>query len=182
MCQEKIKLDLSHVSCDRLNARSFPLMQDFSCGNDYIDTFFHTKAVDSIDHTAHVVWSDKENRAIAAFSLACSSLNLLYGKDTICDSVAAVEITYFAVDKRYQKTMLTEEREDGYISDLIMDKALSLIYDVTENFCAATYVILYATPEAIHFYERNGFRIDEEHFWRKRSYALDGCVFMLREL
>lgn len=182
MCQKISDLHIGSIYCSRLQGDLISLMKSFSCGNEYIDTFLTQKAATSIDNTTHVVWDDEADIAIAAFSLACTSLNLLYGKNEVCESIPAVEITYFAVDKRYQRTLLTENREDGYVSDLVMDRAMSLIYSVTDQYFAATYVTLYATPDSIHFYERNGFHIDEARYWRRRSYALDGCFFMQKEL
>ena len=40
-------------------------------------------------------------------------------------------------------------------------------------------LIAYSTPDAVHFYERNGFReFDSELFLRRENYKIDGCIPM----
>ena len=183
MCQRKNNFDPNNISCSLLTENTRPLLDDFSCGNSFIDRFFKDQALHNTEHTTHIFWDAENERAIAAVSFACSSLNSLYGGVSVCDCQPAVEITYFAVDKRYQKLLVSNDKEDGYVSDLIMALSLSLIYDFTALFCAACAVILYSTENAEHFYERNHFiRADVSQYWRKHSTAIDDCIFMYQEL
>lgn len=182
MCQERNN-HLTSIARYQLTEDLLFLMDDFSCGNEEIDNFFKKEAVHSCSQTTHIFVDADSDTVVAAVSLSCSALVILYDEGTACDCSPSVEITYFAVDSRYQKTPAPGDIGEGNISDIMMAQVFSLIYDFTDSTCAAENIILYSTPKAIHFYERNRFvRADTSQFWRKHSAYLDGCTFMYQAL
>ena len=183
MCPRINNFQPSAILCSPVDSTTYPLLAAFSCGNSYIDDFFKHKALYSTEHTTHVFWDTAEDTVIALVSLSCSSLSSLYGGISVCDCQPAVEITYFAVDSRYQKLLVSGDKEQGYVSDLIMAMVLSMICDFTAQYCAANTVILYATPQSVHFYERNHFvHADTTRYWRRHSLDIEECIFMYQEL
>ncbi|MBQ8401765.1 MAG: hypothetical protein IJX14_07545 [Clostridia bacterium] len=165
-----------------LTPKNIALLQDFSCGNPAIDAFFQEKAADSIREVTYIFVDTERNCAAAAISLSCSAIPVMEG-DRYYDAVPAVEITYFAVEERYQKMMQTHDREDGYFSDYILCDIISTIYTFTEEVCGASHVLLYAVPDAVHFYKRNFFtEIDESFMLVKNKQYLEGCIPMLLAL
>ncbi len=178
---ERLGQDIPLYSC-RLDAVTVRKLKDFSCGNDTLDTFFREKAVSSEQEVTYIFIDTEKDRVAAAASIACSAIEIGDGQ-RITSSVPAVEITYFAVDKRYQKLPYSEEKEAGYFSDLIMDSVLQIICDFSLHICGATHVLLYATPDAVHFYERNRF-VQSDIAWvmPRGNWYLDGCTLMYQGL
>lgn len=157
-------------------------MKSFFCGNDVIDAFFREKAADSIREVTFLYLDEARGQVAAAVSLSCSAIPVM-DADRFYDAIPSVEITYFAVDERYQKLPQTSDKEDGCFSDYILGDIISCIYTFTENTCGASHVLLYATENAVHFYKRNFFtEIDEDFMLVKSKKFLDGCVPMLLAL
>lgn len=78
---------------------------------------------------------------------------------------------------------MSPNRAEGYFSDDILGSVISEIYDFTAEHSGASHVLLYSTPSAVHFYERNRFEYMENELFLKRSNLyLDGCVPMLLAL
>lgn len=166
----------------RLDSITITKLADFSCGNDTLDTFFHEKAVSSEREVTYLFIDTEKDRVAAMASIACSAIELGNGK-RLTDSIPAVEITYFAVDKRYQKLPYSEDKEAGYFSDMIMDSVLQIICDFSMHICGATHVLLYATPDAVHFYERNRFvKSDIAWILPRENWYLEGCTLMYQGL
>lgn len=183
MCSEKSNYCPTKIARYRLTNENIHLLSDYSCGNTVIDRFFKEEAVDSCSHSTHIFVDPDTDTVVAAVSLACSSLLVLYDENTACDSAPSVEITYFALDSRFHGIPAPESLGEGNISDCIMALVFQLIYEFTESTCAAEYVLLYSTPPAVHFYERNCFvRVDTSRYWRKSSVYLDKCTFMYQSL
>ena len=162
------------IGVEKLTVSHLPLLESFTCGNEVIDDFFKTQAADSIREVTYLFIYLNHNRIAAAASLSCSSIPLTsFG--SYVESVPAVEITYFAVDTRYQKLHMEPDPAAGYFSDSILSHIIGMIYDFTEKFCGASHVLLYSTAAACHFYERNQFReINEDYYMIRQSHFLEG--------
>lgn len=170
------------LDCRRIRPSLMHTLRDFSCGNDTLDTFFKEKAADSEREVTYLFIDTATNRTAAAVSLSCSAL-LIGENNFINESVPSVEITYFGVDREYQKMQYSEVREDGYFSDMIMDSVIQIISDFSVEHCGATYILLFSTPEAVHFYQRNRFvRAEAELIMQRNTRFLEGCIQMYLEL
>lgn len=88
----------------------------------------------------------------------------------------------FAVDEAYQHIPYSDDPEDGTLSDIIFNFAISKIYDFTEKYCGADKVILYAVPKAVNFYRKNFFSEFETFMLKSESRFLDGCIPMYMNL
>lgn len=177
------ELDIYTCVLNDRNIRDFQTMLDrFSCGNEEIDEFFREKAVDSINETTHIYIDNERGRIAAAAALSCSVVPIMQNHQYLMN-IPSVEITYFAVDMHYQRMPMSPNRAEGYFSDDILGSVISEIYDFTAEHSGASHVLLYSTPSAVHFYERNRFEYMENELFLKRSNLyLDGCVPMLLAL
>lgn len=167
------------VTPERLSHSHCPLLDRFSCGNTVMDNFFKYTAIDSILDSAYAFIDYERNSLAAAASIACSSLQVV-DNGSYYDSVPAVEIKYFAVDSRYQQLRFSADRDEGYFSDAVLSALIGFIYKFTDDYCAATHILLYSTPAAVHVYERNGFvKLDESGIMVRHNRFLDGCTPMM---
>lgn len=167
---------------ERLASSHRPLLEQFSCSNTVIDNFFKYTAEESVLDSAYVFIDYERNALAAAASIACSSLQIM-DNSHYYDSVPAVEIKYFAVDERYQRLRFSAEREEGYFSDAVLSALIGFIYKFTDDYCAATHILLYSTPDAVHVYERNGFvKLSDSGIMVRHNHFLDGCTPMILPL
>lgn len=151
------------------------MLDEFSCGNEVIDVFLREQALYSRRETTHIFIDEEENRIAAFASLSCSALPVM-SHDIYNDFIPSVELTYFAVDTRYQKLHMTEDPEDGYFSDSILNLAIDIVYDMAEQDCGAVYITLHATPDGYRLYQRNAFRdLAEDFILQRQSIYLEGC-------
>lgn len=147
-----------------------------------MDNFFRYSAVESVLDSAYAFIDYERDAIAAAASIACSSLQIM-DNENYYDSVPAVEIKYFAVDERYQRLRFSADREEGYFSDAVLSALIGFIYKFTDDYCAATHILLYSTPDAVHVYERNGFvKLSESGIMVRHNRFLEGCAPMMLTL
>ena len=131
------------------------LTEKFDCGNEVINHYLKSEAKKDTQAVSFLITDEKKNAVIGYFSLSCSGFIIeSQGHPTI---YPAVEIKMFAVDEAYQHIPYSDDPEDGTLSDIIFNFAISKIYDFTEKYCGADKVILYAVPKAVNFYRKNFF-------------------------
>lgn len=158
------------------------MLDVFSCGNDEIDEFFRLRAADSFNETTRIFVDIERGRIAGAAALACSGIPLMQNHQYLMN-IPAIEITYFAVDNRYQRLPMSANRADGYFSDYILGSVISEIYDFTEEHSGASHILLYSTPTALRFYERNRFeQMENELYMVRNSLYFDGCTPMILPL
>lgn len=166
------------IEFDRLTDDHAEMLTTFSCGNEVIDEHFRAKAFDEINSITYLFIDKARNCAAAAATLCCSSIPITDGRKYI-DGIPAVEITAFAVDERYQGMVISREPTKEYFSDFVLSTIIRRIYEFTEQYCGAEYVILYSTPRGHSLYERNLFcDYDHDIFMVKQKRYLEGCIPM----
>ncbi len=171
-----------HVEIMKLTCKNASLLSGFCSGNELIDDFFKNQAASSIREVTYLFYDPERRKAAACVSVSCSSLPVV-SSDVYTDTVPAVEITNLALDENYQKLHMADDPSLGYFSDSVLNYMVSVVNDFSSDYCGATHIILYSTPQAIHFYERNGFsKITASHFMIRHNYYLEGCTPMLLEL
>ena len=156
------------------------LTEKFDCGNEVINHYLKSEAKKDTQAVSFLITDEKNNAVIGYFSLSCSGFIIeSQGHPTI---YPAVEIKMFAVDEAYQHIPYSDDPEDGTLSDIIFNFAISKIYDFTEKYCGADKVILYAVPKAVNFYRKNFFSEFETFMLKSESRFLDGCIPMYMNL
>ena len=157
----------------RLNYKNKQYLSNFSCGNPAIDDYFRTRALDDHDTVTHIFIDKQNDIAIALASISCSKVDYvqsMVGDDNdryykYVSSTPAVEIKYFATDKRYHSRQY--DRNSGRtLSKVIMSKMISYIYTLSEVHIGASKIILNSVPDAINFYKSCSFK----------EYEKDMCV------
>lgn len=166
----------------RLSESHTAMLLDFSCGNGVLDAFIQSQAMQSVREKTYLMIDEDERRIVAFASLSCSAIPVM-SNDIYNDFIPAVEITYFALDVHYQKLRMSEDPEDRYLSDHVLNQVIQQIYDFTDNICGAMYVILHSTPDGYHLYRRNAFQdMAEPYFLKRQSNFLEGCTPMYLRL
>lgn len=156
------------------------LTEKFDCGNEVINHYLKSEAKKDTQAVSFLITDEKKNAVIGYFALSCSGFIIEFrGHPTI---YPAVEIKMFAVDEAYQHIPYSDDPEDGTLSDIIFNFAISKIYDFTQKYCGADKVILYAVPKAVNFYRKNFFSEFETFMLKSESRFLDGCIPMYMNL
>lgn len=147
----------------RFTDKDISLVQDFNCGNEVINDYLKEEACNDTKATTFIIVNNDNNQIIAYYSLNCSGFVIDNGNNFTI--YPAVEIKMFAIDEKYQHIPYSTNREDGNLSDTLLDN-----------------VILYSVPSAENFYRRNGFKRFENFMLQSTSLFLDGCIPMYLSL
>ena len=150
----------------------FENIYDFDCGfvvfNDYLK-----KHMPKDNAVFHYIINAENNELIAYFSLLASAV--LFGKVNNFNSVPAIELKMFAVDKKYQKRNLSI----GLVEDIT-----DLMREYSLEYVGADVLILYSVPEekVVKMYENCGFNILPEEYSMYKSYFNKGCIPMYKPI
>ena len=88
----------------------------------------------------------------------------------------ASEIKYFAVSEKYQHRPFDE---DFNFSDLMLCKVIARLYEISEDVISFEHILLYSVPEAVSFYQRNGFKKFSEYMEEDSYRYIKGCIPMV---
>lgn len=146
---------------------------DFDCENTEINKYFKEKALDDFD-AVPFVFTNQDSPIIAMASLSCSSI--IFEIHNKLSLYPAVEIKMFAVNKVFQHKKYPEYDYSENWSTHCLDKLINHIYTFTENHCGASRIVLYSVPDAVSFYEKNGFKHFEEFMRPQDKLYLEGCT------
>ncbi|MEE1318993.1 MAG: hypothetical protein UHD05_05725 [Ruminococcus sp.] len=159
-----------------LNRKTQKFCRDFDCKNEYINKFIRDTAIDDVDSTTFIYIDNKTQKAICAYSLACSGIVA-----NLSDKLyvyPAVEIKIFALDKEYQHRKFSESKKSVTFGDVFLAYVIDSIGDFTENYCGASRIVLYSVPEYVNFYKRNFFKCFEDFMSPDESIVNQDCVLM----
>ena len=159
-------------SFEKISSIDIELIEEFSCGSYELDKKLAEMKVN--DEGTTVIFFDETNNQIIGYcTYSTSGLKKSYQNDSI--TYHAAEIKYFAIDENYQHKSYDE---DFNFSDLMLCEIMKRLLEISENVISFDYILLYSVPDAVSFYERNGFSKFDE-FMEKDSYIyIDGCVPM----
>lgn len=164
-----IEVDYQYLSNDNKD-----LLNSFSCGNEVIDEYIKKYCLNDYSSVTHIIVNSVNKEIICVYTLCCSSMILeSYSKHY---PTPAVELKFFAVDKKYQDMPYSEDKEDGCLSNVLLSEVTRLVMDFTDDYCGANLLVVYSTDEGVPFYKKNGFRDFPEIAWRDDSRFLDGCT------
>ena len=130
------------------------LALNFHSGNDVIDQYL--RSFDSLNPsygTTYVWLSDDENRIIGYYNFTMSSV---CGDD---NTFGAVYINYFAIDVDFREwgTTIPDTQNKVRASDMLFWDCMDRLSEIRDNVIGFTFIVLNATDEGLHLYERNGF-------------------------
>lgn len=178
-CNVKLRIEKMALSAK-------DLVDSFNCGNDNINELVQ---MDSFEpHTVTYLYIDDLRETLVAYaSIACSGI-LVDDADSSNDEqsftsessiMSAVEIEYFAIDQEYQSLQFEENGESKLtLSYYVFMDMLECIRDISENVVGARAIVLYAVPDAVHFYQKCGFNLLPAKFSGRTDDFVDGCVPM----
>ena len=155
-------------------------IKEFDCGNSEINKTLKQDISDDIYSKTYLVIDKQENCVIGFVSLECSSIRHSY-QDTIY-SMSAVGIKYFAISNELHKLVYDVEDAHYYFSDKILGDVISKCYDISNDIIGARYILLYSVPDAVHFYERNGFSKFNEFMLKDKRRFTNDCVPMYMDI
>lgn len=156
------------------------MTQDFTCGNSEIDKKLKIELLHDRNCTTFIVVDVAKSKIIAFYSLACSACVVSSHRQHYFHP--AVEVKYFAVDENYQDWQFSEDVADGCLSNIIFSDMLRQIHKMSEETFGADTIILYATKNAIKFYEKNYFKKFEASILENNERFLQGCLPMYMKM
>lgn len=173
-------------------------LSNFTCGNSNLDMLirkdFHltsSKSLAFVDENTDVM--------VAYASISCSGvISKEYVEDYDCGFIIekdddgeiisprderfsvtpAAEIKYFAVADNYHHRRLSNDKGDVTLSKSIFKLCIGLINGIIGKYIGAKYIILYAVPQAEHFYRMCGFDRFEAGMLRDESKSISDCIPM----
>ena len=157
------------------------LAKDFNCGNEVLNEYLQKTACDDTQAVTFVIRDTKNNNIMCYYSISCSGFIVELAQKQYM-IYPAVEIKMFAIDEKYQHIPISEDSDEGNLSDILFASVICRINEFTENQCGADKIILYSVEQAKTFYERNGFKCFEDYMLQSTSRFLDGCIPMYYSL
>jgi hypothetical protein len=171
-------------------------VDDFWCGNDYINKYLQKKAFDDPCNVTYVVLdkaaAQKSDVILGFFTLCCSGIycnNTEIATETTADSgesvtLSAIKCDYFAIRKDLHGLPYTaaSKRAKFNFGDLIFFELLRKCIDISRKYVGAQYLILYSVPEKVPFYKRNHLQEFKSYMSRDTTFSISDCVPMFMSL
>lgn len=177
MSEEGLKgIDIS-IGFQRLNYKTKKYVENFKCKNSAIDFYFNHQALDDNSVVTYLFIDENNDKTISCVSLACSRIDVFNQKQRVKEAIPAFEIKYFASNEDYH-SMPYEEGDSHSLSEVIMMKIITHIFNKCRNVVGGTHIVLYSVPEAVHFYEKCGFEHFNEFMTRSDAYFTKDCIPM----
>ena len=170
------------IGFSKLTIRNFEILSGFTCGNDYIDNYFKTKAILDEQTTTYIYINKGDLDVISLMTINCAGIVDL-SHPTYKNMIPAIEISYFATNEKYQKLPYSKNPDDKTsLSSQILSWGISYIKNVPCSYCAAAMILLHSVPDAVKFYKKSGFRNFLEYMEEKNVPELEGCIPMFFSL
>lgn len=157
-------------------------VKSFDCGNESINEYLKEKSFSDPQTVTFIFKDIEKNKVICYYSLSCSGLVADHNYGNKISIYPAVEIKMFATDEQYQHIPYSDNNDDGVLSDMLLAEVIYNIYKFTDNQCGADKIVLYAVPEFVNFYSRNGFCEFKEFMIPSTNWYIDGCIPMYMDL
>ncbi len=170
------KVENSEYCFKEISSVNIELIEDFSCCSIELDK----KLLQMKKHNEGItiVLIDNINNCIIGYCTYTTS-GLKIGDQNYNITYPASEIKFFAIDEKYQHK---EYDEYFKISDLMLCEIIKRLFEISEDIIYFEYVLLYSVPNAVSFYERNGFRKFSEYMVSDSYMYIDGCIPMFLTL
>lgn len=165
---------------EKLSQSNFKYINNFSCGNNEIDSYLIKKAIDDDEGTTYLVIDELYSEVIGYCTMCCSGLTSKYQNSI--RTLPAIEIKYFALSENVQKILYDEDDDHYYFSDYIFHTFIGMCENIAQTVIAAKYIILYSVPSAIYFYKRIGFTNFSKFHEPDNYLYINGCTPMYAEI
>lgn len=175
------EINLDDIKIEKLNYDNLNLTIGFSCGNLDFDFFLQEDAIEEYKFSTYLILYN--NNLLGFFSLSASGINIEDNDNSDISYISsAIEISYFALEKKYHHISFNKEEEDKktkfYLSDVLISKILEFISSYIIDIVGAQFIILYSVPEAESLYYRNDFNNFENYMKRSNKPYLRECIPM----
>ena len=145
-----------NIGFGKLSKSNNILLEKFNCDNPSIDKYFTEDALNDRQSTTYLFINKDEEDIVAAFTIYCSGV-IDRSNPANRNILSAIEICYFATNKKYQKLPYSENKNDRTLSHQLICFCINYIREVPCSYCAASILILYSVPDAVKFYSNAGF-------------------------
>jgi len=151
---------------EKMTTSAIKLIDDFDCGNENINSLIRTDR--SEPHTVTYLYIDNAEESLVAYvSIACSGIIVdnseFDGDDAVITPessiMPAIEIEYYAIDQEYQSLQFEAGGDaKSTLSYYIFMDMIERIREISVSIVGARAIVLYAVPDAVHFYQKCGLR------------------------
>lgn len=135
------------------------LVQNFNCGNPYLDNFIKSNlALDCNYGKTYVLISENKTEIIGFYNIGMGYIDIL-DNGLHWKIGGAIHINGFTLDVAYHG-LIQEELSDGYkinLSDFLLYDCIKRIKEIRERYVGCSFVTLCATTEGYSLYKRIGF-------------------------
>lgn len=175
---------------EKMTLSATDLINRFDCGNENINYLIREDS--SEPHTVTYMYIDEAEQSLVAYvSIACSGILVDNSEFDGCDVaitpessiMPAIEIEYYAIDLAYQSLQFEKDSDPRMtLSYYIFMDMLERISDISLNVVGARAVVLYAVPDAVHFYEKCGLRRLQSGMSGRTDGFVEDCIPMFAYL
>ncbi|MGL5637974.1 MAG: hypothetical protein ACRCZO_02935 [Cetobacterium sp.] len=169
------------------------LIDDFDCGNLYINDYLKSKALFSDDTKTYLIINKtKENfeseykKVLGFFSLTCSAIKYSPNEGKTINNFPAIELKYFALDIKFQGLQYDSDLDDPFdpfnFSDVMFGEILKKCKYIKNNILGAKYLTLYSVPESVSFYKRQYMEDFNQYMESNNNKEIIDCVPMFMSL
>lgn len=132
----------------------------FDCGNSVINGYVHNKLGTDLDGSIpYFLLSEDRSIFMGFYSIEAGRLDQSYDGKHFTPMGGTVNISYLALDKKYQHKWLgqTAEGTNFYIGDYLLNDCERRILALSKN-VGISFITLYSSKEGYHMYhDRNGY-------------------------
>lgn len=169
------------------------LINNFDCGNPYINDYLKSKALTSDDTKTYLIINKtKRNRdndykkLLGFFSLTCSAIKYSPNEGKTINNFPAIELKYFALDMEFQGLQYdfdSNDPDDPFnFSDVIFGEILKKCRYIKNNILGAKYLTLYSVPKSVSFYKRQFMEDFNQYMEPNSNKEIIDCIPMFMSL
>ena len=168
---------------EKLSEFNICKLEQYDCGKFPINIHIGKARNHYNTERAFLVIDTNSENVIAFFSLRASALVFDSNDGRGSKLSSAIEIVTFAVDVKYQDMWMSENREEGCLSNFILSYIIDKYINVINNeHCAVEYIVLYSVDTAVDFYKKNLFVPFNEYMVKSRDPYIADCIPMYFDL
>lgn len=171
------EIEIENIKIESFTIKHSELVKDFFCDNEYIDNYIHNEALtDRRTKTYLFIYHDK---LLGFFSISAKGISVDNSPKKPYN-LPAIEISFFALDKKYHHMYYDERSEEEldkfYLSDILFVLSTKFIKNEIATRVGSMFVTLYSVPRAEDLYKRNDFINFEPVMLAENKNKLEGCI------
>lgn len=149
---------IDHIYVDSIDNFEDAVFSSFDCGREGLNNVLKDelhKYSENMELHTKIIMNSEKNEIIGYYSLKNSSLLVNLFADKKKRGIPALELSYFAIDRKYQR--------QG-IGSWILKAIISNSREYSREFSGCKMIVLSAVSECLKFYEGNKFTTLLENF------------------